>query len=87
MPLPNLANIFGPTVVGHASHNPRDDMILEDVRKQPKVMLKLLGIPGDYWRQYMSETDNPEPPVSPTPSTSNSPSFKSPATPELRPGQ
>ena len=26
-----------------ASHNPRDNVILEDVRKQPKVMLKLTG--------------------------------------------
>ena len=97
MPLTSLAKIFGPTIVGHASQNPKDDVILKDTEKQPKVMMRLLGIAQDYWRQYMSEQDNPEvlPGPSPntvpprTPSSVFSPSpgpFRSPATPELRPG-
>lgn len=87
MPLSSLAKIFGPTIVGHASANPKDTVILEDTKKQPVVMMKLLGIPSEYWKQYMSEEDNPEPSAtSPTPSGVASPGFKSPATPELRPG-
>ena len=88
MPLASLAKIFGPAVVGHASPNPKDDVILADTKKQPVVMMRLLGISADYWKQYMSESDNPEPPVtSPTPSVRSSPGLRSPATPELRPGQ
>ncbi len=88
MPLTSLANIFGPSIVGHASSNSKDDVMLEDVRKQPKVMARLLGISGDYWRQYMSDMDNPEPSgSSPTPSVISSPGLRSPATPELRPSE
>ena len=52
-------------------------------------MMSLLGISPDYWKQYMSEWDNPDPATlatSPTPSVRSSPGFRSPATPELRPG-
>lgn len=90
MPLTSLAKIFGPNIVGHATAHPKDNIILRDTEKQPKVMMRLLGISGDYWRQYMSEKDHPEPPSSPSPSSVLSPSpgpFRSPATPELRPGQ
>ena len=89
MPLSSLAKIFGPAIVGHASSNPKDDVILADTKKQPVVLMKLLGISSDYWKQYMSESDNPEPStaVSPTPSVRSSPGLRSPATPELRPGQ
>ncbi len=87
MPLTSLAKIFGPTIVGHASANPKDSVILEDTKKQPIVLMKLLGIASEYWKQYMSESDNPEPSAtSPTPSVLSSPGLRSPATPELRPG-
>ena len=88
MPLSSLAKIFGPTIVGHSTPNPKDTVILADTKKQPVVMMKLLGIAAEYWKQYMSESDNPEPSAtSPTPSVVSSPGFHSPATPELRPGQ
>ena len=102
MPLTSLAKIFGPTIVGHASPNPPDRIILQDTEKQPKVMMKLLGISDDYWRQYMSDGENteqermagsssPGPHVLPrSPSSAYSPSpgpFRSPATPEPRPGE
>ena len=90
MPLTSLAKIFGPSVVGHASPHPKDNVILEDTKKQPAVMMKLLNISADYWKQYMTECENPEPAggvvCSPTPSALSSPGFRSPATPELRPG-
>ena len=99
MPLSNLAIIFGPTIVGHASPNPEVYVMLNDKEKQRKVMMRLLKIDQGYWRQYMSlEQDNPEvlpgpspnsvpPPRSPSSVLSPSPGqFQSPATPELRPG-
>ena len=55
-----------------------------------QVMEKLLGISGDYWRQYLSPMEHPDPTVSPTPSVQSvqsSPALLSPATPELRPGE
>ena len=56
----------------------------------PQVIEKLLGIAGDYWRQYLSPMEHPDPTVSPTPSVQSiqsSPALLSPATPELRPGE
>ena len=53
-----------------------------------QVMEKLLGTSGDYWRQYLSPMEHPDPTVSPTPSVhsvQSSPALLSPATPELRP--
>ena len=93
MPVNSLAKIFGPTIVGHASSNPKDNVILQDTEKQPKVMMRLLGIAEEYWRQYMSEEVHPELAASPmfprSPSSAYSPSpgpFRSPSTPEPRPG-
>ena len=84
----SLAKVFGPTIVGHAVPNPEPSVIWKDTQLQPKVMERLLGITGDYWRQYLSPMDNPEPPTSPTPSVQSSPGMMmSPATPEMRPGE
>ena len=55
-----------------------------------QVMEKLLGISFDYWRQYLSPMEHPDPTVSPTSSVQSvqsSPALLSPATPELRPGE
>ena len=96
MPLSNLAKIFGPSVVGHATANPKDDVILHDTEKQPKVMMQLLKISGEYWRQFMPKKNHPETttatifPASPLPASPISPyqgPMKSPATPELRTGR
>ena len=49
-----------------------------------------IGIAGDYWRQYLSPMEHPDPTVSPTPSVQSiqsSPALLSPVTPELRPGE
>lgn len=111
MPAESLAKIFGPTIVGHATPSPSNDVILDDTRKQAKVMEKLLSIrdesskDGGYWNQFipggcaaLSPGPGPSPrlalapatptPVTPTPgSAMSSPGMRSPATPELRPGQ
>ena len=90
MPIPNLVTVFAPTIVGHGSVKPSNNDLLRDTKHQTKVMDKLLGISSDYWRQYLSPMENPNPNVSPTPSVQSiqsSPALLSPATPELRPGK
>jgi Rac GTPase-activating protein 1 len=88
MPLESLAKIFGPTLVGHASAKPDPSVQWKDAEKQPKVVQRLLNITPDYWRQYLSPMENPEP-VMASPnlgSTRTSPAgFTSPSTPEQRP--
>eukprot|EP00731_Ephydatia_muelleri_P009343 Em0004g1681a len=48
------------------------------------VVQRLMGISADYWKQYLSPVDNPDP-QSPAPSVQSSPGMASPSTPEQRP--
>ncbi|XP_068454702.1 rac GTPase-activating protein 1 [Clinocottus analis] len=57
MNISNLARVFGPTLVGHAVPNPDPMTILQDTKRQPAVVERLLGLPADYWSQFlMAET-------------------------------
>ncbi|XP_061114579.1 rac GTPase-activating protein 1 isoform X1 [Conger conger] len=49
----NLARVFGPTLVGHAVPDPDPRTILQDTKRQPKVIERLLGLPVEYWSQFM----------------------------------
>lgn len=84
MPTASLAKVFGPTIVGHACANPEPSDMWKDTQLQPKVVQRLMGISGDYWKQYLSPVDNPDP-QSPAPSAQSSPVMASPSTPEQRP--
>ncbi|KAM4610624.1 rac GTPase-activating protein 1 [Polymixia lowei] len=53
MDISNLARVFGPTIVGHSVLNPEPMMILQDTKRQPKVVERLLALPLDYWNQFM----------------------------------
>ncbi|KAJ8409189.1 hypothetical protein AAFF_G00242100 [Aldrovandia affinis] len=53
MNVTNLARVFGPTLVGHAVSDPDPRTILQDTKRQPKVMEHLLGLPVEYWSQFM----------------------------------
>ncbi|XP_041801954.1 rac GTPase-activating protein 1 [Chelmon rostratus] len=53
MDISNLARVFGPTIVGHAVPNPDPMTILQDTKRQPKVVERLLALPVDYWSQYV----------------------------------
>ncbi|CAJ1084574.1 rac GTPase-activating protein 1 [Xyrichtys novacula] len=56
----NLARVFGPTIVGHAVPNPDPMTILQDTKRQPKVVERLLTLPADYWGQFvMAENGHP----------------------------
>lgn len=54
MDVSNLARVFGPTLVGHAVPNPDPMSILQDTKRQPKVVERLLCLPVDYWAQFVS---------------------------------
>ncbi|XP_056130825.1 rac GTPase-activating protein 1 [Lampris incognitus] len=53
MDIGNLARVFGPTIVGHAVSNPEPMTILQDTKRQPKVVERLLALPVEYWNQFV----------------------------------
>lgn len=60
MDIHNLARVFGPTIVGHGVPNPEPMTILQDTKRQPKVVERLLALPVDYWGQFvMAESEQP----------------------------
>ncbi|XP_039602718.1 rac GTPase-activating protein 1 [Polypterus senegalus] len=62
MDISNLSKVFGPTLVGHAVPDPDPVTLLQDTRRQPKVMERLLCLPAEYWNQYMMvEQENMNP--------------------------
>uniref|UniRef100_A0A3Q2STP2 Rac GTPase-activating protein 1 n=1 Tax=Fundulus heteroclitus TaxID=8078 RepID=A0A3Q2STP2_FUNHE len=48
----NLARVFGPTLVGHAVAEPDHMTILHDTSRQPRIVERLLSIPGSYWSRF-----------------------------------
>uniref|UniRef100_A0A6G1RUH5 Rac GTPase-activating protein 1 n=1 Tax=Hypotaenidia okinawae TaxID=2861861 RepID=A0A6G1RUH5_9GRUI len=62
MDITNLAKVFGPTIVAHAVPDPDPMMLLQDTKRQPKVVERLLLLPMDYWNQLiMVEQENMDP--------------------------
>lgn len=59
MDISNLARVFGPTIVGHAVPNPEPMTILQDTKRQPKVVERLLSLPVDYWGQFVMAENVP----------------------------
>ncbi|XP_065839851.1 rac GTPase-activating protein 1-like [Oscarella lobularis] len=49
----SLAKIFGPTIVGYSSLNPSPATMLQDTKKQPLIIEKLLSIPEGFWQQFL----------------------------------
>uniref|UniRef100_A0A672MEW5 Rac GTPase-activating protein 1 n=1 Tax=Sinocyclocheilus grahami TaxID=75366 RepID=A0A672MEW5_SINGR len=58
MDITNLARVFGPTIVGHTVPDPDPMTILQDTKRQPKVVERLLGLPVEYWSQFMISNNN-----------------------------
>uniref|UniRef100_UPI00358E7654 rac GTPase-activating protein 1-like n=1 Tax=Myxine glutinosa TaxID=7769 RepID=UPI00358E7654 len=54
MGVSNLARVFGPTLVGHATADPNQNTMLHDARRQPIVIERLLSIPKDYWSRFLT---------------------------------
>ncbi|KAG8129413.1 hypothetical protein E2320_016095, partial [Naja naja] len=62
MDISNLAKVFGPTIVGHAIPEPDPMTLLQDTKRQPRVVERLLTLPVGYWSQLiMVEQENIEP--------------------------
>ncbi|XP_017342064.1 rac GTPase-activating protein 1 [Ictalurus punctatus] len=53
MDVTNLARVFGPTIVGHGVPDPDPMTILQDTKRQPRVVERLLSLPTEYWSQFM----------------------------------
>ncbi|XP_038608535.1 rac GTPase-activating protein 1 [Tachyglossus aculeatus] len=81
MDIANLAKVFGPTIVAHAVPNPDPMTILQDTKRQPKVVERLLALPLEYWSQFMMvEQEN----VDPMHVIENSNAFSTPKTPDIK---
>ncbi|XP_058498577.1 rac GTPase-activating protein 1 [Solea solea] len=59
MDISNLARIFGPTIVGHAVPNPDPMTILQDTKRQAKVVERLLALPVGYWGHFVMVENEP----------------------------
>ncbi|KAG7281125.1 hypothetical protein CRUP_027662 [Coryphaenoides rupestris] len=61
MDVSNLSRVLGPTLVGHAVPNPEPMTMLQDTKRQPKVVERLLALPLEYWSQFlMVANDQPD---------------------------
>ncbi|XP_055647894.1 rac GTPase-activating protein 1 [Falco peregrinus] len=62
MDVTNLAKVFGPTIVAHAVPDPDPVTLLQDTKRQPRVVERLLLLPVEYWSQLgAGEQENVEP--------------------------
>ncbi|KFO72685.1 rac GTPase-activating protein 1 [Cuculus canorus] len=81
MDVANLAKVFGPTIVAHAVPDPDPMTLLQDTKRQPKVVERLLLLPMDYWSQLMMvEQEN----VDPVHVIENVNAYSAPQTPDFQ---
>ncbi|NXU91425.1 RGAP1 protein, partial [Xiphorhynchus elegans] len=81
MDISNLAKVFGPTIVAHAVPDPDPMTLLQDTKRQPKVVERLLLLPMDYWSQLMMvEQEN----IDPAHVIENVNAYSTPQTPEVQ---
>ncbi|XP_018427382.1 PREDICTED: rac GTPase-activating protein 1 [Nanorana parkeri] len=79
MDVTNLSKVFGPTLVGHAVSDPDPMSILQDTKRQPKVVERLMSLPADYWNQFMMVEN-----VDPSHVIENTNIFSTPQTPDMK---
>ncbi|NWZ95540.1 RGAP1 protein, partial [Nesospiza acunhae] len=81
MDISNLAKVFGPTIVAHAVPDPDPMTLLQDTKRQPKVVERLLLLPMGYWSQLMmTEQEN----IDPAHVIENTNAYSTPRTPEVQ---
>ncbi|XP_068068603.1 rac GTPase-activating protein 1 isoform X2 [Anomalospiza imberbis] len=81
MDISNLAKVFGPTIVAHAVPDPDPRTLLQDTKRQPKVVERLLLLPMDYWSQLMMvEQEN----IDPAHVIENTNAYSTPRTPDVQ---
>uniref|UniRef100_A0A8B9F8J7 Rac GTPase-activating protein 1 n=1 Tax=Amazona collaria TaxID=241587 RepID=A0A8B9F8J7_9PSIT len=81
MDIANLAKVFGPTIVAHAVPDPDPMMLLQDIKRQPKVVERLLLLPMDYWSQLMMVGQEN---IDPAHVIENVNAYSSPQTPDVK---
>ncbi|KAG9491810.1 hypothetical protein GDO78_000361 [Eleutherodactylus coqui] len=79
MDVTNLSKVFGPTLVGHAVPDPDAMTILQDTKRQPKVLERLMSLPADYWNQFMMVEN-----IDPSHVIENANIFNTPQTPDVK---
>ncbi|XP_072214075.1 rac GTPase-activating protein 1 [Excalfactoria chinensis] len=81
MDVSNLAKVFGPTIVAHAVPDPDPMTLLQDTKRQPKVVERLLLMPMEYWSQLMMlEQEN----IDPAHVIENTNAYSTPQTPDVK---
>ncbi|XP_050781656.1 rac GTPase-activating protein 1 isoform X2 [Gopherus flavomarginatus] len=81
MDITNLSKVFGPTLVAHAVPDPDPMTLLQDTKRQPKVVERLLSLPVEYWSQFMMvEQEN----IDPAHIIENSNAYSTPRTPDVK---
>uniref|UniRef100_A0A8D0C985 Rac GTPase-activating protein 1 n=1 Tax=Salvator merianae TaxID=96440 RepID=A0A8D0C985_SALMN len=81
MDISNLAKVFGPTIVGHAVPDPEPMILLQDTKRQPKVVERLISLPVEYWSQFMMvEQEN----IESAHIIENSNAYSTPCTPDVK---
>ncbi|NXE58096.1 RGAP1 protein, partial [Casuarius casuarius] len=81
MDVANLAKVFGPTIVAHAVPDPDPMTLLQDTKRQPKVVERLLLLPVEYWSQFMIvEQEN----IDPAHVIENANAYSTPQTPDIK---
>uniref|UniRef100_A0A8C9EKS8 Rac GTPase-activating protein 1 n=1 Tax=Pavo cristatus TaxID=9049 RepID=A0A8C9EKS8_PAVCR len=81
MDITNLAKVFGPTIVAHAVPDPDPMTLLQDTKRQPKVVERLLLLPMEYWSQLMMvEQEN----IDPAHVIENTNAYSTPQTPDVK---
>eukprot|EP00076_Gallus_gallus_P011711 XP_004949789.2 rac GTPase-activating protein 1 isoform X1 [Gallus gallus] len=81
MDVNNLAKVFGPTIVAHAVPDPDPMTLLQDTKRQPKVVERLLLLPMEYWSQLMMvEQEN----IDPVHVIENTNAYSTPQTPDVK---
>ncbi|KAG8585192.1 hypothetical protein GDO81_004914 [Engystomops pustulosus] len=79
MDVTNLSKVFGPTLVGHAVADPDPMTMLQDTKRQPKVLERLLSLPADFWNQFMMVEN-----MDPSHIIENGNVFHTPQTPDVK---
>ncbi|XP_040196206.1 rac GTPase-activating protein 1 [Rana temporaria] len=79
MDVTNLARVFGPTLVGHAVPDPDHMTLLQDTKRQPKVVERLMSLPADFWNQFMMVEN-----MDPSHVIENTNIFSTPQTPDVK---
>ena len=83
----SLAKIFGPTIVGYSGTNTDAQTMLEDTKKQPVIIEKLLSMPSEYWEQFLIMDDDTADTRTPArQEQQQGRNENTPTTPEPRPG-